>query len=201
VLDQLASAEAGFWPFLNTYLENILSDNKTHYRKAFDSPYLSSADIVEPTVLTVKYVKLETDRTKKTKDLFNTAYFVEREIRAGEKLKPMILNATNSKTMKGLTGSAFIDDWLDVRITVYVDHNVKFGKESVEGLRIMPQSPSRKVVRPDMKKAWASAKAAYLRDGNLDAVLERADMSADDQAQLIAECARPPERVEEPQDA
>jgi hypothetical protein len=26
---------------------------KTHFRKAFDSPYLSSADIVEPTTLTV----------------------------------------------------------------------------------------------------------------------------------------------------
>ncbi|EPT2391672.1 TPA: hypothetical protein ACIR6N_002064, partial [Enterobacter hormaechei] len=26
-----------------------MSESKTHYRKAFDSPYLSSADIVEPT--------------------------------------------------------------------------------------------------------------------------------------------------------
>ena len=38
---------------------------KTHYRKAFNSPYLSSADIVEPTVLTIKFVKLEPDKTKK----------------------------------------------------------------------------------------------------------------------------------------
>lgn len=178
-------------------------NDKTHYRKAFDSPYLSSADIVEPTALTVKYVKLETDRTKKTKDQFNTAHFVEKEIRPGEKLKPMILNATNSKTMKGLTGSAFIDDWNDVRITVYVDHNVKFGKESVEGLRISPQPPAaKKVLTPAMKKAWGHAKAAYQRDGNLDAVLVHADISEDDQAQLIAECTVPAERpAEEPQHA
>jgi len=176
--------------------------SKTHYRKAFDSPYLSSADIVEPTVLTVKYVALEPDRTKKTKDKFNTAHFAENEIRPGEKLKPMILNATNSKTMKGLTGSAFIDDWNDVRVTVYVDHNVKFGKESVEGLRISPQPPAtKKTIAPAMTKAWANAKAAYMRDGNLDAVLARADISAGDRAQLIAECTLPPERVEEPQDA
>lgn len=114
---------------------------KTHYRKAFDSPYLSSADIVEPTVLTVKCVTLEPDHTKKTKDEFNTAYFMEREIRPGEKLKPMILNATNSKTMKGLTGSAFIDDWQNVRVTVYVDPNVRFAKETVEGLRISAHAP------------------------------------------------------------
>jgi hypothetical protein len=166
-----------------------MSTEKTHYRKAFDSPYLSAADIVEPTVLTVKCVKLEKDKTKKTPDLFNTAYFVEREIRRGEALKPMILNSTNSKTMKGLTGSAFIDDWNDVRITVYVDHNVRFGKETVEGLRISPHAPEAapKPLTPQMTKAWANAKGAYRRDGNLDAVLERVTMSDEHQRQLIAE--------------
>lgn len=120
------------------------NETKTHYRKVFDSPYLSSADIVEPTALTIDFVRVEVDHTKKTKDLFNTAHFVEKELRPGEKLKPMILNATNSKTMKNLTGSAYIDDWNGVRITVYVDPNVKFGRESVEGLRIsskMPEAP------------------------------------------------------------
>lgn len=168
-----------------------MSDNgKTHFRKAFDSPYLASADIVEPTVLTVKCVKLEADRTKKTKDKFNTAYFVEREIRPGEPLKPMILNATNSKTMKGLTGSAFIDDWNNVRVTVYVDHNVKFAKETVEGLRISPQPPAvRRTLTPEQTKAWENAKAAYRRDGSLESVLARVDISEEHQAQLIAECA------------
>lgn len=162
---------------------------KTHYRKAFDSPYLSSADIVEPTTLTVKEVRLETDRTKKTKDLFNTAYFVEQEIRKGEKLKPMILNATNSKTMKKLTDSPFIDDWKNIKVTVYVDHNVRFGKETMDGLRISPNKPNqRSVLTPDLTKNWESAKAAYLRDGNLKAVLARVDMSPEHQEQLMAEC-------------
>jgi hypothetical protein len=118
---------------------------KTHYRKAFDSPYLSSADIVEPTILTVQRVTLEGDKTKKTKDVFNTAYFVEKELRRGEKLKPMILNATNSKAMKRLTNSPFIDDWKNVLITVYVDPAVRFGKETMEGLRIRPESPKREL--------------------------------------------------------
>jgi hypothetical protein len=109
---------------------------KTHYRKAFDSPYLSSADIVDPVVLTIKRVTLEPDRTKKTKDEFNTAWFSERELRPGEPLKPMILNATNSKMLATLTGSKWIDDWVNVCVTVYVDAHVRFGKETVEGLRI-----------------------------------------------------------------
>jgi len=161
---------------------------KTHYRKAFDSPYLSSADIVEPTCLTVASVSLEMDKTKKTKDVFNTAYFCEREIRPGEALKPMILNASNSKTMKGLTGSAFIDDWQNVRITVYVDSNVRFGKETVEGLRISPHAPERKYLAPENTKAWNNAKAAYKRDGNLDAVTARMNISDAHVDQLLDEC-------------
>lgn len=163
-------------------------ETKTHFRKAFDSPYLSSADIVGPTVLTVARVTLEADRTKKTKDVFNTAYFVERELRPGEKLKPMILNATNSKTLKTLTGSPFIEDWVNLKVTVYVDPNVRFGKEVMEGLRISPKTPAVASISPATVKAWQNAKAAYMRDGNLDAVLARASMTDEDQARLIEEC-------------
>lgn len=164
------------------------NSGKTHFRKAFNSPYLSSADIVEPTTLTVARVALETDKTKKTKDVFNTAYFVERELRPGEKLKPMILNATNSKTMSVLAGSAFIDDWHGIKITIYVDKNVKFGKDVMEGLRISPVAPVEVWLTPDVTKAWNNAKAAYKRDGNLDAVLARMSMTAEHQQQLIEEC-------------
>ena len=117
---------------------------KTHYRKAFDSPYLSAADIVDPVVLTVRSGGLELDKTKKTKEFFNTIYFVENEIRQGEKLKPMILNATNSKMMARLSSSPFVEDWVNIKITVYVDKNVRFGRDTVEGLRIRKadQSPT-----------------------------------------------------------
>ena len=168
---------------------------KTHFRKAFDSPYLSSADIVEPTVLTVKRVTLEPDRTHKTKDLFNTAWFAEEEIRPGEKLKPMILNATNSKTMRGLTNSAFIEDWLGVRVTVYVDHNVSFGKETKEGLRISPHAPEKKALTPDNEKQWAKAVAAFKRDGNLIKILTFVDMSKEHQKRLMDEADKQSEPV------
>lgn len=160
----------------------------THFRKVFDSPYLSSVDIVDPIVLTIQRVTQESDKTKKTKDNFNTAYFAEKFIRPGEKLKPMILNATNSKMLSKMTGSPFIEDWSGTRITVYVDKGVKFGKETVEGLRVMP-APERKVITPNSGKMWDAAKAAFLRDGNLDKVLAKADMSEEHIARLYAECA------------
>lgn len=128
----------------------MTDETKTHYRKAFDSPYLSSADIVDPVVLTVRRVVLEKDRTKKTQDLFNTAYFVEPEIRHGEKLKPMILNATNSKMMASITGSKWIDDWNGVAVTIFVDSNVRFGKETVEGLRLAKATERPRSAPPDL---------------------------------------------------
>lgn len=163
---------------------------KTHYRKAFNSPYLSSADIVEPTTLTIKNVRLEGDQTKKTKDLFNTAYFVEKEIRHGEILKPMILNAGNSRTMKSLSGSAFIDDWNNIPVTIYVDQNVRFGRDTVEGLRISTERP--KMQKPELTPgttSWTNAIAAYKRDGNLDKVKERMTVSEDNEALLIDEAS------------
>lgn len=161
---------------------------KTHYRKAFKSPYLSSADIVGEVILTVSKVVLELDKTKKTKDNFNTAYFVEKELRPGEPVKPMILNSTNSKMMKEITNTPWIDDWKNVRVCVYVDHNVKMMGDTVEGLRIKnpPQKPE---ITPENAAIWERAKAAYQRDGNFDQVLAHAVLSEENQARIIRECA------------
>ena len=161
---------------------------KTHYRKAFDSPYLSSADITQPTVLTISKVTLEPDKTHKTKDNFNTAYFTENEIRPGEKLKPMILNATNSKTMKHLTGTPFIDDWNNIPVTIYVDENVRFGRDTVEGLRISTEKATKE--KPELlpgTTAWTNAVTAYRRDNNFDAVEKRVRISDENKAKIIEE--------------
>jgi hypothetical protein len=163
------------------------ADSNTHYRKVFDSPYLSSMDVVEPIDLTIERVTQEGDKTKKTKDTFNTAYFREKFIRPGEKLKPMILNATNSKMMAKLTDSPYIEDWGNTRIRVYVEKGIKFGRDTVDGLRVMP-APERKLIEPGTRM-WEAAKTAYQRDGNLDKVLAKADMSDEHIAQLKRECA------------
>lgn len=168
------------------------NDNKEfiHYRKAFNSPYLSSADIVGPTILTVSHVAYEIDKTKRSKEYFNTVYFVEKEIRPDEKLKPMILNSGNNEIMRGFCGgSKNLLDWKNVPITIYVDPNVKFGRDTVEGLRISPQAPVTQ--KPDLKpdtKAWDNAVAAYKRDKSLDKVLDRMNISPANQ-KLLAEHA------------
>jgi hypothetical protein len=100
----------------------------------------------------------------------------------------MILNAVNSRTMKTLTGSAFIDDWGNIQITVYVDSNVRFGRDTVEGLRISSEPPAVKRDLQDGTKQFDNAVAAYKRDGNLDVVKQRVNVPADVE-QLIKEQA------------
>ncbi|MGB3070943.1 MAG: hypothetical protein WBC18_20490 [Ottowia sp.] len=162
---------------------------KTHYRKAFDSPYLSSADIVDAVILTVKRVTLELDRTKKTKDRFNTAWFVEREIRAGEPLKPMILNATNSKTLARIAGSKFIDDWNNIQIVVYVDGAVRFGKETVEGLRIRPCTVAPR--KQQITDARLNSAITQIKAGNftVERLLDQFDLTAEQERKVNDETA------------
>lgn len=166
-------------------------EEKTHYRKAFNSPYLSSSDIVEPIILTIKNVTLEKDKTHKTKDLFNTAHFAEKEIRKGEELKPMILNATNSRTMKQLTSSAWIEDWSNIKVTIYVDKNVKMMGDTVEGLRISTEPPN--IIKPELEPAttaWTRAISAFSRDRDFSAVEEHMTISDHNKKLIMQEAGK-----------
>lgn len=102
----------------------------------------------------------------------------------------MILNATNSKMLKGITGSPFLEDWVGVKVTVFVDKTFALAKESVEGLRISPARVTKPSLTPDKTQAWNNAKAAFKRDGSLDAVMSRMDISEAHRQQLIQECSQ-----------
>lgn len=110
---------------------------KTHWRKVFKSDYLSSADIDEKDVnLTISHVRLENCKTQSGNKQCNVAHFKESGV------KPMILNVTNSKLIKKFSGNHnHLEDWKNIPITVYVDTNVRFGQDTVEGLRIRAVQP------------------------------------------------------------
>ena len=108
--------------------------SKTHWKTVFNSDYLSSSDIDDKDLhLTITHVRVEECKTQSGKQLCNVAHFKEQGV------KPMILNVGNSKIVKKFSGNkTHLEDWVNIPITVYVDSNVRFGKETVEGLRIRP---------------------------------------------------------------
>jgi len=168
-----------------------MSEAKTHYRKAFKSDHLGQADIEDyqeqgsNLIFTIKHVKQEFDvSVAGRKGNHNIAYFVE-------KIKPMVLNATNSKIVRGFAGgSPFVEDWNNIKVQLYIDPAVKMKGETVGGVRINPNpvQSKKQVITKQTETMWNNAKAAYKRDGNLDAVLARCDISEDDQKTLINEC-------------
>lgn len=113
-----------------------MKTNKTHYRKVFKSDHLGAADLEEyievkrDLIFTIDVVKQEYDTKVAGKKIdANIAYFKE-------KVKPLVLNATNSKMMATISGSKFVEDWSGITIELFIDHSVKMRGEIVGGVRI-----------------------------------------------------------------
>ncbi len=165
------------------------TETKTHYRKVFKSDHLGVADLEDfleqgsELIFTVAHVNQEMGAKVAGKKIdANIAYF-------NESIKPLVLNATNSKVMKELTGSSFVEDWRGVTLQLYIDRDAKLMGAIVGGVRISPRRVrvDKPVITPASEKMWVNAKIAYGRDKNFDRVLKRADISKEHQDQIIAE--------------
>lgn len=136
--------------------------NKTHYRKVFKSDHLGIADLEDLVeqgsnlIFTIKQVKQEIGvKVAGRKIDANIAYF-------NENIKPLVLNATNSKVVKKLAnGTPFIEDWKNIAVQLYADPNVRMKGEIVGGVRINPNTPvlQKKVITKDTPAMWENAKA------------------------------------------
>lgn len=164
---------------------------KTHYRKVFKSDHLGVADLEDlieagqPLAFNITHVKQEYGvMVAGRKGNFNIAYFQE-------KIKPLVLNATNSKVMKKLSGgSAFVEDWKNIPVTLYIDPSAKLKGEVVGGVRIMPEV--RRTTKQELKPgttAWTNALVAYKRDKNFDAIEKRMVISEENKFKLEEEAA------------
>lgn len=106
--------------------------SEIHWKQGMDSPYLGAWDLpsMKPIIVTIKNVKKHMSKGLKDDAVHNFAYFVETGY------KPMILNSTNSKMMRALTGTPYIDKWNMIKVELYVEKDIKaFGTVS-DGLRI-----------------------------------------------------------------
>ena len=107
---------------------------KTHWKKAFDSPYIGSWDLDEykDLTLTIEAVTVEMTHGLKENSVMNVCYFKEKGYKA------MLLNSTNSKMIKSLSKSPYLEDWAGTRITLFVQQNVRAFGENHDALRIRP---------------------------------------------------------------
>lgn len=138
-----------------------MSTTKTHFRKVFKSDHLGIADLEDiieagkPLIFTIKEVKQEYNvNVAGTRGNFNIAYFVE-------PIKPLVLNATNSKVVKSFANnSPFVEDWKNIPVELYIDENVKMKGLVVGGVRIRQTKPQPKAKPIFTEANFEKAKAA-----------------------------------------
>lgn len=120
-----------------------MENKKHHYRAIAKSDHLGVADLEDfieekrAMVFTIKEVKQEIGATVAgKKGNFNIAYF-------SEKIKPLVLNSTNSKVIKSFAnGSPFVEDWKNITVELFIDETVKMKGDLVGGIRIRSVKPT-----------------------------------------------------------
>lgn len=109
----------------------------THWKKLTNPDYLGSYALNpgEDLIVTIKSVANEvvtgTDGKKETCSVMHFA----------ENVKPMILNATNSKTITKLLKTPYIEEWSGRKIQLYVEQGIKAFGDIVDALRVRPFLP------------------------------------------------------------
>ena len=98
-----------------------------------DSPWLSSEDILGKGDVNVTIEKcfrhrdVEFDAGRKKAVVYSLKF-------SGAN-KQLVLNSTNRKTLVRLFGPD-VKEWAGKKVTLWVDNNVRLGKETVSGVRI-----------------------------------------------------------------
>lgn len=108
----------------------------THWKKLVDPRYIGAYALPNGNdlVVTIEGVRSEEITMMQGKKEVHSIMYLKGQ-------KPMILNATNSKSIHKLYGP-YIEDWAGKQLTLYAS-TAKFGGEMVECLRIRPNVPVR----------------------------------------------------------
>lgn len=113
-------------------------ENLTHWKKLMNPNYLGAYELNqgEELIVTIKSVGIE--------DVVNPQNDGKKEpcsvMRFVEKVKPMILNATNNKTIAKLFKTPYVEQWAGKKIQIYVEKVKAFG-DVWDALRIRPFLP------------------------------------------------------------
>lgn len=111
-----------------------------------DSEYLGAEDIdpgTEP-ILTIKAIyngMVTLQRGKENKDVI---VFSEETVPGIKTVRPLIVNATNRKTLRKIYKSVTAEALQGKKVQLYIDHNVRdpSSGDKIDGIRIKPRIPS-----------------------------------------------------------
>lgn len=152
---------------------------KTHWKKLHNPDYLGAYSLDDSTmVVEIKKVeKREIMGADGKKDEAIVAELVGQ--------KPMILNATNCKTIASLYGN-YIEDWQGKRITLFIA-NVKAFGTTTEALRVEAKVPKSGLpeLTPDHPR-WNDAKASVANGFTIEQIRTKYQLSPENEKLLCS---------------
>jgi hypothetical protein len=108
-----------------------MSDAKRSYREYYDSPYLTG-DVLEPDGTT--FTIMDKSRTAVENQKGEAEHKLVLVFTSGQQF---LCNITNAQYLAKMFGSPYPVDWVGKRVTLAFDPTIKFGKETVGGIRVV----------------------------------------------------------------
>jgi hypothetical protein len=159
------------------------NETKTHWKKLTHPDYIGAYELMdggtnkELTVTITNVCRQQVQGADGKKEECTVAHL--------QGVKPMILNATNQKTMTKLFGSPFIEDWKGQRMTLYVAKVKAFG-DTVDALRVKTTVQPLPDLNPSHPK-WDGAKQSIAaKNTTIEAIRKSYTLSAENEKLLTA---------------
>lgn len=112
--------------------------------KMFPSKFLTKDDVKDfsqPVVFRIDRIEIEEVQNEDGKEDKPVLYFDENDS------KPLILNKTNAETLAAEFGPDS-DSWVGSSIELFVDPNIRFGKQRIGGIRVrLPEAPKEESIQ------------------------------------------------------
>lgn len=116
-----------------------MGEKLTHWKKVVSDPnFIGEADFAEgeEKILTIASVNAsETVTTAEGKSNKAVVHWAEK----GN--KPMILNVARSKSIEKVSGSPYFENWVGVKVQLYIEHGIKAFGETVSAVRVRNFKP------------------------------------------------------------
>jgi hypothetical protein len=160
-----------------------MSNQKTHWKKLTNPDYLGAYSLMTgetPIDLTVTITGVGRQTVTGAdgkKDECTVATIANQ--------KPLILNATNCKTITKIYGTPHIEDWIGKQITLYVA-KVKIAGDTVDALRIRPTAPKLPELTPTHERWNGAFTAVQSGTTTVADIRKRFELSAANEALLTA---------------
>jgi len=131
-----------------------MENKKTHWKKLNNYDYIGAYSLMDGSDKSELVVQIESVSQEIVKGPSNKQD--ECLVAQLKGQKPFIINATNAKTISKLASSPYVEDWIGLKITLYVATIRAFGSD-VDALRIRPTAPALPILTPKHPK-WNGAK-------------------------------------------